>query len=44
MMKRNVYGLILVLFVLCAPALAQTDDNPANWCRGGPFTGDGVEY
>jgi len=47
-MKRNVYGLVLALLALSAPAFAQPDaqdeGNPANWCRGGPFTGEGVEY
>ncbi len=43
-MKRNFYGLALLLMALSAPAFAQTEDNPANWCRGGPFTDGGVEY
>ena len=44
MMKRNVYGLALLLLALSSPAFAQSEGNPANWCRNGPFAGDGVEY
>jgi len=43
-MKRNFHALALLFVALSAPAFAQAEGDPANWCRGGPFAGDGVEY
>jgi len=47
LLQTNKY-LLLLLFVLCAPAHALGQDaesgNPLNWCRNGAFPGDGTNF
>jgi hypothetical protein len=43
-MKRTLYSLALLLFAFCAQAGAQVEENPANWCRNGPFAAEEAGY
>src|SRR5919206_1006235 len=43
-MKRTLYSRALLLFAFCAQAGAQVEENPANWCRNGPFAAEEAGY